>query len=99
MSDAVEKLRKLEQWIRNPEGKSFTLASDIFDEAADEIERLLKREARLREVLEDHIRAAECIRHWHDAFSDSSGMVVSAEHVRLLWSATSRARTALGKEK
>lgn len=67
-------------------------------DSADEIERLQAREARLREALEDHIRAAECIRHWHDALPDSSGMVVSAEHVRLLWSATSRARAALAEQ-
>mgnify|MGYP000673971574 CR=1 FL=1 len=27
--------------------------------------------------------AAQCIRHWHDA--DNDGMVVSGEHVRILW--------------
>lgn len=42
MSDIVKKLRGLEQWIREPEGKSFTLHFDLFDEAADEIERLRK---------------------------------------------------------
>lgn len=31
------------------------------------------------------IDAARCIRHWHDREPD--GMVVSAEHVRLLWAA------------
>ena len=51
MSDAVEKQRKLEQWIRNPEGRSFTLTSDIFDEAADEFKRLRAREERLRKAL------------------------------------------------
>ena len=55
MSDIVERLRKLEQWIRNPEGENFTLASDIFDEAADEIERLRVRETRLQKALQDII--------------------------------------------
>jgi len=48
MSDIVKKLRDLEQWIREPEGKSFTLSFDLFDEAADEIERLRAENARLR---------------------------------------------------
>lgn len=70
---------------------------DTLWEAADEIERLNAEVARLREALEDHVRAAECIRHWHDTLGDE-GMVVSAEHVRLLWEATSRARAALAEE-
>ena len=31
------------------------------------------------------IEAARCIRHWHDAMRDESGMVVSSAHVRALW--------------
>lgn len=60
-------------------------------------EATLAENARLREALEDHVRAAECIRHWHDTLGDE-GMVVSAEHVRLLWEATSRARAALAEK-
>lgn len=60
-------------------------ASLYLVQAADEIERL-------RAALKDHIDAAERIRHWHDAMEYGSGMVVSAEHVRLLWDATHRAR-------
>lgn len=99
MSDIVARMRcRTLMWNRG-NGDVCDVPDEDCLEAADEIERLRAENARLREVLEDHIRAAECIRHWHDAFSDSSGMVVSAEHVRLLWSATSRARTALGEEK
>lgn len=45
--------------------------------------------------------AAAHIRHWHDAMRDNSGMVVSAEHVRILWKVLAayneakNARTAL----
>lgn len=39
------------------------------------------------------IEAARCIRHWHDREPD--GMVVSAEHVRALWSALERYDAAL----
>jgi hypothetical protein len=45
--------------------------------------------------LEKLTEAASCIRHWHDAMADGSGMVVSAEHVRKLWDATEQARAAL----
>jgi DNA mismatch repair ATPase MutS len=51
MSDIVERLRNLEQWIRNPEGQNFTLSSDLFDEAADEIERLHAENRQLRKAL------------------------------------------------
>ena len=51
MSDIVERLRNLEQWIRNPEGQNFTLSSDLFDDAADEMERLYAEKARLRKAL------------------------------------------------
>jgi len=34
------------------------------------------------------IEAAECIKHWHDVeLNNGDGMVVSADHVRLLWKA------------
>jgi hypothetical protein len=39
------------------------------------------------EKIQAVIDAAKCIRHWHDAMKDSSGMVVSADAVRDLWSA------------
>ena len=51
MSDIVKKLRDLEQWIREPEGESFTLPFDLFDEAANEMERLYAEKERLRKVL------------------------------------------------
>lgn len=44
-----------------------------------ELARLRAENERLMAVVE----AAKCIRHWHDREPD--GMVVSAEHVRLLW--------------
>lgn len=37
------------------------------------------------ERLQRVVEAARCIRHWHD--SDNDGMVVSGEHVRVLWQA------------
>jgi hypothetical protein len=51
MSDIVKKLRDLEQWIREPEGKSFTLSFDLFDEAANEMERLYAEKESLRKAL------------------------------------------------
>ena len=41
------------------------------------------------------IGVAERIRHWHDAMDDNSGMVVSADAVRALWSETEIARAVL----
>lgn len=40
MKDIVERLRALEAWIRKPTDPTFRLNTDLFDEAADEIERL-----------------------------------------------------------
>lgn len=37
------------------------------------------------DALHKVLEAARCIRHWHDAMKDNSGMVVSAEAVRNLW--------------
>ena len=51
MSDIVKKLRDLEQWIREPEGESLTLPFDLFDEAANEMERLYAEKERLRKTL------------------------------------------------
>ncbi|KAA2211666.1 hypothetical protein [Teichococcus oryzae] len=45
-------------------------------------------EARWKAALEV-IEAARCIRHWHDTMQ-GQGMIVSAEHVRLLWAALER---------
>jgi len=50
---------------------------------------------RLVGALEALTVAADGIKHWHDAMSDSSGMVVSAEHVRTLWHERDQARQAL----
>ena len=49
------------------------------------------RKKKLKRILasaETVIKAARCIRHWHDHEPD--GMVVSAEHVRLLWAAIAK---------
>ena len=43
------------------------------------------------------IEAASCIRHWHDAMQDGSGMVVSKEHVFKLWTQTEQARAFLSR--
>lgn len=59
--------------------------------AMNSLESLLACAAQLEKLTE----AASCIRHWHDAMADGSGMVVSAEHVRKLWDATEQARRAL----
>jgi len=56
MSDIVKRLRNLEQWIRNPEGQNFTLHSDLFDEAANEMERLYAEKERLRAEVEEQAR-------------------------------------------
>jgi len=52
---------------------------------------------RLRKALDELVVAADCIRHWHDAMPDNSGMVVSSEHVRKLWEVRDLARAALGE--
>lgn len=51
----------------------------------------------LREVL----TAARCIRHWHDTLPNAEtgeceGMVVSAEHVRAMWSRIGEHDAAMG---
>ena len=38
------------------------------------------------EKMQAVIDAAKCIQHWHDAMKDNSGMIVSADAVRDLWS-------------
>ena len=45
--DLVKDLRGLEAWIKNPQLSPMTLSYDIFDRAADRIEKL---EAALREI-------------------------------------------------
>jgi hypothetical protein len=60
-------------------------------EMADRIEQL-------EAALSNLIYAASCIRHWHDSLN-GEGMVVSAEHVMLLWKQTDIARAALGEKK
>lgn len=90
MSDIPSELRNGTAWWKADR--------DISYAAAAEIERLRTQVAALREALDEHVRAAECIRHWHDTLG-GEGMVVSAEHVRFLWEATKRARAALKEEK
>lgn len=77
---------------------SLEQARQYFDQCSAQISALRERERRIVEALERLIAAAECIRHWHDALQDNSGMVVSAEHVRALWSETERAKGAILKE-
>ena len=50
MTDIVKKLRSFENFLKDPKPGEHVIKSDIFDEAADEIERL--REA-LRQALGD----------------------------------------------
>jgi hypothetical protein len=58
------------------------------EDTADRVIAQHNETAGLLAVLE----AARCIRHWHDTMwnaetQQTEGMVVSAEHVRLLWAA------------
>jgi hypothetical protein len=50
--DIVKKLRDFEKFLRDPKPGEHTIKSDIFDEAADEIERLRERVAVLDATLE-----------------------------------------------
>ena len=52
---------------------------------------------RLRTALEELTAAAGCIRYWHDAMPDNSGMVVSADNVRKLWNVLNQVSAALGE--
>lgn len=45
---------------------------------------------------EEMAGAADCIRHWHDAMADGSGMVVSSEHVHKLREAVAAYRATIG---
>lgn len=69
--------------------RSYEAALSAAEARIDELEK------RLRSLAD----AAERIRHWHDAMKDGSGMVVSKEHVFLLWEETNCARAALEGEK
>lgn len=79
-----------------PPPAGFVSASDYAAQAAriDALEAALVKADELAD-------AAAHIRHWHDAMRDNSGMVVSAEHVRILWKVLAayneakNARTAL----
>ena len=46
-------------------------------------------EQKTLEALLDVENKARCIRHWHDAMRDGSGMVVSRDAVFRLWEAIS----------
>ena len=70
----------------------------IFDVIEKRLSCATRAEAhaeRLAGALEALTVAADGIKHWHDAMSDNSGMVVSAEHVRALWGERDSARSAL----
>lgn len=58
------------------------------------ISQLQANNAALMEVA----RKAGCIKHWHDAMADNSGMVVSADAVRDLWGALSALPAHLKEE-
>lgn len=49
---------------------------------------------KLRAALNALIEAADNVRHWHDAMSDNSGMVVSKDSVFALWEEATKARAA-----
>ena len=53
-------------------------------EKSDIAAELAHRDAQI-EQMQQVVKAARCIRHWHDSGKD--GMVVSASHVRALWQA------------
>ena len=74
-------MSKLQDWLNSPESAQQPYAAKILQTVVDDNEALLSALTDATEV----IKAARCIRHWHDHEPD--GMVVSAEHVRLLWAA------------
>ena len=84
-------------YMRIEAAKEIRRLREYSSKQALDIVTLGQEVGRLREALEDHVRAAECIRHWHDTLG-AEGMVVSAKHVRLLWKATRRARAALAEQ-
>ena len=45
------------------------------------------------------VDAARCIRNWHNTGRNDEGMVVSSEHVYLLWEALGRYDTVLEIQK
>ena len=91
--DLVKRLQKYLDGCPLPDCRTFHLMHEetLIAEAKDRIEAL---EAALRDLID----ASSCIRHWHDALN-GDGMVVSAEHVMLLWGQTDIARAALAGEK
>lgn len=69
--------------------------TDVPVEVAESFSVMHKADTQIIALLRNHadailglVRAAECIRHWHDSGKD--GMVVSAEHVRNLWEALAK---------
>lgn len=53
--------------------------------------QLIEELSRAEETIAELVKAGNCIKHWHDWGKNNEGMVVSSEHVRLLWAAISRA--------
>jgi trehalose-6-phosphate synthase len=47
MTDIVKKLRSFERFLKDPKPGEHVIKSDIFDEAADEIERLREENKQL----------------------------------------------------
>ncbi len=78
------------------------VAAQGWSESLGGFERALKRLrsaapgliALVRAMAAEHA-AAECIRHWHDSGRNDEGMVVSSEHVRLLWEASEKTQAAI----
>jgi hypothetical protein len=73
----ADKLKELRGAVENPASNPIARFRNL-----QTLDAFLANHAAEIEAL---VRAAKCIRHWHDSSND--GMIVSAEHVRNLWDA------------
>lgn len=95
--DLVKRLRELEQWMREPEAKSLTLTSDLFDEAADRIEEL---KAELAEERRSREEAQSFAWRFSYALKEITAMTPDPEFGTLpIEAAIKVARAALGEKK
>jgi hypothetical protein len=88
---AAKYQREADKWSDSQDCAQVAAAIERVIAALAEVEAL-------RGLLRALLDAARKIQHWHDTYRDGSGMVVSAEAVRALWSEVARIDAALGGE-
>jgi len=89
--DITHDLDLLDDWLA---GKGYGEEAGLVLRALSLIHKQAREVEKLRAALNALIEAADNVRHWHDAMSDNSGMVVSKDSVFALWEEITKARAA-----